>query len=313
MVSESVLDEQDRRLVAALQCDGRVSIEHAAAVLGLSQRTVRSRLRALQDTGVVRVVAVRPRDASAGATMLRVRVLRGRIDAVAAALAARDDVPYLDISHSGDEISAAVRSDPSGRDSLVFRRLPATSAVTAVRAEAVMHVFADSGDWRLDVLTESERADLDFVSTSDSARPVDPVDAAIITSLERDARLPAAAVAAEVHHPESTVRRRLATLRATGQFLTQTFVDPHRLGLRIDANITMQVPPGHLDATGRTLAHHPAVHGAFATTGSLNLHCAVWLPDMEHLYRFVTEDLARLGVERLETFLVGQAVKRPGR
>ncbi|MEV0067511.1 MULTISPECIES: Lrp/AsnC family transcriptional regulator [unclassified Amycolatopsis] len=312
MVSNAVLEDDDIRLIAALQCDGRVTIERAAAVLGLNQRAVRRRLRVLLD-GVVRVVATRPRAAFPGVTLLRIRVLRGKIDAVTAALAARDDVLYLDLSHAGDEISAAVVSDPSRRNALVFRQLPATTAVTEIHAETVMHVFSDASDWRLDVLTETERADLTVMSAQATTGDLDSVDSSILTTLARDARLPAAAVAAEVRHPESTVRRRLATLRTDGRLLTQTFVDPHHLGLRIDANITMHVPPAKLDHAGRTLAHHPAVHGALATTGSSNLHAAVWLRDLDHLYRFVTEDLAQLGVERVETFLVGQAVKRPGK
>jgi DNA-binding Lrp family transcriptional regulator len=64
---------------------------------------------------------------------------------------------------------------------------------------------------------------------------------------------------------------------------------------------------------GRTLAAHPAVHGAFAITGPSNLHIAVWVRDLGGLYRFLTQDLGGLRVEGAETVIVGQAVKRPGR
>jgi hypothetical protein len=40
----------------------------------------------------------------------------------------------------------------------------------------------------------------------------------------------------------------------------QVFVDPGRLGLTVDAAISMKVPPAGLDAAGRALAAHPAVH-----------------------------------------------------
>ncbi|WP_234355019.1 Lrp/AsnC family transcriptional regulator [Streptomyces rimosus] len=89
-------------------------------------------------------------------------------------------------------------------------------------------------------------------------------------------------------------------------------MDPKRLGLLIDANLLMQVPPDHLDTVGRTLARHPAVHGAFATTGAANLHAAVWVRDLAALYRLITHDLAGLGISGVETLLVGHAVKRPG-
>jgi DNA-binding Lrp family transcriptional regulator len=112
--------------------------------------------------------------------------------------------------------------------------------------------------------------------------------------------------------PETTVRRRLAALRERGQLLTAVIVDPRRLGLNVDANLRMQVPPGRLDEAGRRMAAHPAVHGALATTGKANLNVAVWLRDLEHLYEFITRDVAALGADNVEAVLVGQAIKRPG-
>ena len=42
-----VLDERDLRLIEALQCDGRLTAERAAEVLGINIRTVRRRWSAL--------------------------------------------------------------------------------------------------------------------------------------------------------------------------------------------------------------------------------------------------------------------------
>lgn len=95
--ANSVLSLLDQRLVAALQCDGRLTAERAADVLGLSPATVRRRLQALGADGTVRVVVspvARPRNGgSAGALFLRIRVLRGKLDTIVAALAAREDIP----------------------------------------------------------------------------------------------------------------------------------------------------------------------------------------------------------------------------
>jgi DNA-binding Lrp family transcriptional regulator len=104
----------------------------------------------------------------------------------------------------------------------------------------------------------------------------------------------------------------LTRLLAEGQLVTEVVVDPRMLGLAVDANIRMRVPPGELDAVGTALARHPAVHGALATTGRSDLNIAVWLRDLEDLYRFITNDLAGLGISGVETMLVGDAVKRPG-
>ncbi len=307
-----VLDERDRRLVAALQCDGRLPVERAATVLGIGPRTVRRRWSALFADGTARVVMTPRLPDGARVMLLRIRVLRGRLDAVTAALAARDDIPFIDVSAGGDEISAIALTGPGPRDRLVFEQLPATSAVTSVTAQTVLHVFRDAADWRLDVLTARERAALTPPGRATCAVAPDETDQLLLTALADDARASAASLAARTGLPDSTVRRRLTALTARGALRTLVVVDPRRLGLAVDANVWLQVPPDHLDRVGRRLAQHPAVHGALATTGQANLHAAVWLPDLDALYRFVSEDLCGLGIQCVDTVLVGSAVKRPG-
>jgi DNA-binding Lrp family transcriptional regulator len=243
--------------------------------------------------------------------MLRIKVLRGRLDALTTALAARDDIPFIDVSAGGDEISAIAATDVGARNRLVFEQLPATTAVTAVTAQSVLHVFSDAADWRLDVLTPAERSALSVANPEPLTRP-DDVDQQILAALADDARASAAAVATATGLPDSTVRRRLAALAEHGHLRTQVVVDPGRLGLTVDANLWLQVPPGQLEPIGLALAAHPAVHGTLATTGPAPLHLAVWLRDLDALYRFVANDLGALGVQVLDIVLVGRAVKRPG-
>lgn len=314
-MADQVLDARDQRLIAALQCDGRLSVERAADVLGMSPRTVHRRWQALIGDGTCRVIALPARPSAVGALLLRIRVLGARRDALAAALAARDDIPFIDLSASGDEILAVSLTRPGTRDHLVFRELPATRAVTSVSADTILHLFAEAADWRHDVLTEDERTALTPAVPTPTPGPdqaADQTDRDILAVLADDARAPAAAVAARTGRPESTVRRRIARLTATGLLRTHVVVEPRRLGLPIDANVLLRVAPDRLDDAGRALAAHPAVHGAFATTGTANLQAAVWMRDLADLYRFLSRDLAGLGVEAVETVIIGQAVKRPG-
>jgi DNA-binding Lrp family transcriptional regulator len=309
-----VLDIDDRRLIAALQVDPRASPERIASALAVNPRGARSRLGVLLGTGIVRIAVTPPRASLQGLMLLRIRVLRGKIEAVTSALARRADVPYIDISAGGDEISAVLVADQTVRDRLVFRQLPATSAVTAVDAQTVMHAFSDSSDWRLDCLTADEIARLrpSGAPAQEPAR-VHELDGGLVAALEREPRASAATLAKSLGRPESTVRRRLHDLLDNAGVVMQVFVDPRHLGLTVDAALSMKVPPAALDAVGRALAAHPAVHGAGATTGSNNLHVAVWLRDLEHLYEFITGTLADLKVDSVDTLLVGHAVKRPGR
>ncbi|QUQ63394.1 Lrp/AsnC family transcriptional regulator [Kutzneria sp. CA-103260] len=308
-VATEVLDNRDLRLIAALQCDGRLAAERAGEVLGISTRLVRRRWATLLGAGTIRVTTVRERPADLVGVLLRIKVLRGKVDAVAAALAARDDVPFIDLTAAGDEISAVMLTRAGVRGGLLYNQLPATSAVTSVEAKTVLHVFSEATDWRLDVLTPDERAALTTNPSSKSA--VDTTDESIMDALDDDARAPAAAVAAQTGLPESTVRRRIATLTQNGALRTQVLFDPRRAGLMVDANLWIQVKPSRLDEVGRTLAAHPAAHGTVATTGQANLQVAVWVRDLGELYRLVTQDLGALRVTSVDTVLVGRAVKRP--
>lgn len=337
--------------MAALQCDGRISAERAGRALGLSAATVRRRLHALAADGTVRVVvspAARPRGGgAAGALFLRIRVLRGRLDTIVAALAARDDVPFIDVTTSGDEIFAVARTEPGSRDPLVFRQLPSTQAVTSLESATILHVFRLTSQWRHQVLTAAERAALHPAGRPHEPQPpqppapagpptltgpptpagpygtqhppapsgpygidADPLEQCLLDALADDARQSAAALAARTGHPETTVRRRLAQLTAQGRLVTQVLVDPHRLGLPIEAKLLMHVAPDHLAAAGEALAGHPAVHGAFATSGPSNLHAAGYFPDLAALYGFLSRDLAGLGISHVETAVVSRAVKR---
>ncbi|MFJ2407181.1 Lrp/AsnC family transcriptional regulator [Streptomyces xanthochromogenes] len=310
-MEKPVLDDLDRRLIAALQCDGRLATERAARVLGLNTRVVQRRLAALLGNGTVRVIAVPPRGNGTTAMLLRIKVLRGKLDTITAALAARPDIPFIDMSAGGDEITAVLLAD-GRRSSLVFRQLPATKAITSVSAQTVLHVYADATDWRLDTLTEAERTELTPPPPNGAPVELDALDRDLADALREDARVTATALAAATGHPESTVRRRLGALLRDRALVTQVVLDPHALGLNVDANLYLQIAPAHLEAAGGALAAHPAVHGVIALTGPANLSAAVWLRDLEDLHRFITHDLAPLPVTGIDTVLVGCAVKRPG-
>ncbi|MER7669036.1 Lrp/AsnC family transcriptional regulator [Kitasatospora sp. NPDC096128] len=312
---DTVLDALDRRLVCALQVDGRAEPGRIAEVLGVSARTVTRRLSRMRRTGVLRVVRMpEVEDAAVGALLLRVRVLRGRVDAIAQALADRPDVPFVDVMLGGHEVGAVMLSDAGGRDRLLYGQLPATGAVVETTTHAVLHAFADAGQWRAGWLTDQEAAAL---ARPLAPRPVSPpsldaLDHALLEQLGEDARQSHAVLAGAVGAPESTVRRRLHRLDGLGLLRTHATVDPRLLGMAVDANLWLDVPPGRLAEVGAELARHPQVHGVFATSGPTNLLATLFCPDHGGLYRFLTDALGPLGVTRAETTITARAVKRAG-
>ncbi|MFE0043195.1 Lrp/AsnC family transcriptional regulator [Streptomyces albireticuli] len=156
------LDLLDRRIVSALQIDGRAETRRIAEVLGVSARTVARRLARMREAGLVRVTRMPDPEGggAVGALVLRVRVLRGKVETLADALAARPDVPFVDILMGGEEIGAVVVPTAGDRDRLLYRQLPATRAVADSTVHAVLHVYADAAQWRAGWLDEGEVAAL---------------------------------------------------------------------------------------------------------------------------------------------------------
>ncbi|MFJ9949824.1 Lrp/AsnC family transcriptional regulator [Kitasatospora sp. NPDC091207] len=342
---DTELDLLDRRLVCALQVDGRAETGRIAEVLGVSARTVTRRLARLRQAGLLRVVRMpEVEDAAVGALLLRVRVLRGKVDTIAQALADRPDVPFVDVMLGGQEVGAVMLSDAGSRDRLLYGQLPATAAVTETTTHAVLHSFSDAGQWQAGYLDQAEVAALtppkhepepepehesehepepehesepESEPAAPAARsrgnpPPDALDRALLAHLSVDARQSHAVLAAAVGAPESTVRRRVHRLATAGLLRTHVTVDPRLLGMAVDANLWLDVPPGRLAEVGAALARHPQVHGVFATSGPTNLLATLFCADHGGLYRFLTDTLGRLGVDRAETAIVARAVKRAG-
>ncbi|URM89258.1 Lrp/AsnC ligand binding domain-containing protein [Streptomyces sp. MRC013] len=87
---------------------------------------------------------------------------------------------------------------------------------------------------------------------------------------------------------------------------------PELLGLTVDADLWMRVPPARLREAGETLAAHPLTHAVAATTGECNLIAAVYCRDLRALYDFTTDVLGPLGVSGVETTVIARAVKPVG-
>lgn len=295
MTEVSVLDQRDRRLIAALQCDGRVPVERAAKVLGINARVIRQRLRQLRSSGVLTVRGRPAEPARPRLVRLRVRVLQGGVEQVAATLAKRPGSPTVRLSATGDELLAQLSVDAATVDE-------GAAAVTAVTGQVALRVFSRAEDWRYPALSEAERAALEAPPV-DPAYALDETDVRLLQALEPDARATAESLAASTGLAAATVRRRLSRLGSAGRLHGEVLVDPRALGLTVEATLFLRVEGPKLEEVGRRLAAHPAVHAAVATTGPTNLQVDVWAEDLDALYRLVTG----IEAEVVDTVVLGAA------
>ena len=129
--------------------------------------------------------------------------------------------------------------------------------------------------------------------------------------LGRDARADLAELAAATGWSQSTVRRRLAQLRASGAVFLDVEYDHHIYGLSARVQLWASVAPAELDTAGKAMAQHPEVAYVCATTGVTNLHAVLLCKDLHSLYTYLTTRVAALGVRQVETSPIMRAIKGP--
>ena len=94
------MDELDTKIVQLLQADGRASNAHIARIVGVSEGTVRRRLRRLVQDEIVKVIAV-PNLGKMGyntAALIGLQTDPGRVDDVAEAIATLEEAQYVAVT-----------------------------------------------------------------------------------------------------------------------------------------------------------------------------------------------------------------------
>ncbi|MFG2007159.1 Lrp/AsnC family transcriptional regulator [Spirillospora sp. NPDC048911] len=321
-------DDLDRRLIHALQLDGRAPFSRIAEVLGVSDQTIARRYRRLRGRDLLRVVGVPPANYfAAGRWLLRLSCVPGAAQGVATALARRPDTSWVQLVSGGTEILCITRARSQGEsEQLLLDKLPRSSRVVAVGAYSVLHAFYGSPNRvrGLDALTPDEirqlvgelppddgdRAEVDPLDLHDA---LDPGDQRLLDVLARDGRAGLAELASATGWSPSTAGRRLDQLRAMGVLRYYAEFELPYVGLHTAARLWINVPPAELAATGAALAEHPEIVFAAATTGPTNLAAQVVCREAGALYRYLTGPAAALkAIGHIETSPIIQNVKRVG-
>ncbi|MFD0041048.1 Lrp/AsnC family transcriptional regulator [Streptomyces anulatus] len=333
---ESVtLDALDRRLIHALQLDGRLPFSRIAAAVGVPERTVARRYHRLRSRLALRVVGlVDGRRTGMLDWVVRVRCAPEAVETLAVLLARRDDTSWIAPLVGGTELTCMIRTPPPGDDGRrpFFEQLARTAGVREVGAACVLRPVAGVGGWagRMDALGEAEQrlllpprpAPADPTGPADPAAPADPAeavpvlspaDSALLRALSQDGRADLGRLAAATGCSESTVRRRIGQLRDSGVLAFEVEIDPALFGYPIEALLWLDVPPAGLRAVAEALAGHRQVAFAALTTGPSSVFVMVECRSVSGLHAYVTDELAALrGITRIESAVTQRRTKRAG-
>ena len=315
------MDRVDHQLVHCLQRDGRASFRRIAETLGVSEQTVARRFRRLEEDGALRVVTMS--DARAEGLhewFVRIHCRPHAAAALADALAARDDVAWVNITAGGGEIIATTRSDPrSAQGSVLLERLPRTQQVLSFAAYRVLHMHV-GGDAEWAAFGEPlgaaqlERFLADGPDHPVTARSTDLLreeDAPLLAALARDGRAGVVALARATGWPPSRVAARVEELFVSGAVHTEVDLAVARFGVLAPAYVWLTVDAGELESVGRTLSRHPETAFAAAVTGTANLITTVSCRTDDELYAYVTTKVGALpGVRQTEVVPVLRRVKQ---
>jgi DNA-binding Lrp family transcriptional regulator len=313
-----VIDATDRKIVHAMQLDGRAPFSRIAAVLGLSEQTVARRWRRLRADGVVRVLGLTAPDGAEPNWFVRVRVQPAAAGSVADALARRTDVSWVSVTAGGAEITFATNpASARQRDALLLDRLPRTVQVIDLTAFSVLHAFVGGPyEWSgfPDRLDEAQAAAVAPQRPRPQASTLrgEPDDEPLLAALAVDGRLSYAELAGVTGWSESRVARRIQTLRDGGLLYFDLEIANELLGHPLNALLWLAVAPAALAHVGESLAREPETAYTAVLTGPSNLVVAVACRDTAHLYRFITERVGALPVTSLETATVLRRIKQAG-
>jgi DNA-binding Lrp family transcriptional regulator len=327
-----MLDAIDRQIVHILTIEPRASFRVIAEVAQISDQTAARRYRRLTESAGLRVLGVLDGDRLGWVSwFVRLQATPGNAEAIAEALARRPDTRWVHLASAGTEITCEFEARTAEqRDALFLRGLPGSRRVVQISAHSLLHNYTPHAWPELSNALSKDQLEV-LARLAGGTPPPDPPahggthpprppvavllpeDEPLLSELARDGRASHAALAAAIHWHESTVRRRIEELRQSGLLYFEVDIDNRALGMAVQATLWLAVEPARLEEAGRALAGHPEVPFAAATTGSTNLVVTAIFRDTEHLYEYLTGQLASLpGVRSVETAPVIRTLKRTG-
>ncbi|WP_022873229.1 Lrp/AsnC family transcriptional regulator [Nesterenkonia alba] len=243
------LTELDAKIVEALLIDGRASWQRIAHTLGVNERTVARRGNELLDSGDVWVGAIK---VPMPGFVVALRCGQGQSRMTSTALSQHHASSWVHVTAGDYDVVAEINIPNDNESNFLLEELPAFAGVREINSYPVVEYLRQARIWNLGILTEQERRAMweaapnsrhNYVGTED---PLSARDAALLTALRSDGRLPYEELGRRAGVSDVTAKRRVDALRRNGTIAIRTFFNPKALGLTTEALMWLEVPPRHI-------------------------------------------------------------------
>jgi Lrp/AsnC family transcriptional regulator for asnA, asnC and gidA len=144
------LDDTDQAIIELLRADGRMSYRAIARATGVTENTVRARVRRLEESNTMRVVAVTDIEAAGYGMLLAIGVeVESRPpEAVARDLADIPEVFSVNVVVGSQDVEIlVVARDQSALDDLIHRQLAQMPGVRRLTPALALDVLKNQPDW----------------------------------------------------------------------------------------------------------------------------------------------------------------------
>jgi len=145
-----VLDALDQAIIALLRQDGRMPYRAIARELAIAENTVRSRVRRMEESDTLRLVAVTDIEAAGYGMLLAIGVqVEGRPpEAVAREIATIPEVFSVNVVVGAQDIEIlVVAEDPASLNELITGKLGAVPGVRHLNPALALEVLKNQPDW----------------------------------------------------------------------------------------------------------------------------------------------------------------------
>jgi DNA-binding Lrp family transcriptional regulator len=294
------LSDLDRALIEYLRIDGREGNRSLAARLKVNEVTVAARLRRLEESNLMRVVAITDITLFGHRefAFAMINVVGRSVFDVAADIAKLPEAVSVTICTGRFDIIVPIL----GRDRLHIaelfgRTLPKIKGVRTVHGSFALDVLKYESKWSLFGI------DAGVSPEAQPSETVDELDLAIIGLLQVNARRSNRHIAAELGVSEGTVRGRIKRMINDRVFRIQAVSDIAVSGLGAHAFIAIKAESGKVDTVAKALVRRDDVAQVTRVLDGFDLIAVLVSEDRQSLIAGILNEISLMpGVHSTETF-----------